>query len=364
MASNNKFIRLISKKQVVLAGCILSILFGIGSGIVFIILKGTGSEWAVGGQAPKNQFKYKVRVDEKIVAGEEGFYHVFDSGSQDCAKHFPLGSPELNYVPEVLNEKGIKEGRNPLLFCYGHYASAFNMQTLTPIWASHVLSKKNMKSKAYHERSNDFRPDAELMKIAKPYAVTPQMYTRSGYDRGHLAPAADFAYNQKAMSESFIMTNIAPQAPLHNRGIWSRLEQDIRRLIKADKNIQELYITTGVAFYKEKEYDGKRTLGDKEGTLGHFNGIRIPTYFFKVILDPKTGDNAAFLIPNTNQVGNQHYEQFRTSIRTVEKVAGMNLHPKLDKSGFERKAGFLLMHPERVKQIKLAEEREKAQNSR
>jgi len=93
------------------------------------------------------------------------------------------------------------------------------------------------------KRKNNYRPDPLLL-------VSPRSsdYTRSGYDRGHLAPAEDFDYSKRAMSESFYMSNISPQELWFNRGIWFKLEKKVRKLAIQHKKIR---VITGTVFYKD-----------------------------------------------------------------------------------------------------------------
>ena len=84
------------------------------------------------------------------------------------------------------------------------------------------------------DRKNEqFKPDPF---VANGTAL-PSDYTRSGYDRGHLAPAGDFKFSQRMMRETFYMSNISPQAPQFNRGVWKELEEQVRAWAIRDKGI-------------------------------------------------------------------------------------------------------------------------------
>ena len=85
-------------------------------------------------------------------------------------------------------------------------------------WSAYSLSREQLKKNA--SRSNDFRPDPQISSESASLAD----YKGSGFDRGHLTPAADMSFDQKAMSETFFMSNMSPQAPEFNRGIWKDLE--------------------------------------------------------------------------------------------------------------------------------------------
>ena len=110
------------------------------------------------------------------------------------------------------------------------------------------------------KRGDDFRPDPAV----PTGSATPQDYTRSGYDRGHLAPAADMSFSVKTMSESFYMSNMSPQAPQFNRGIWSKLEKQVRHFATKEKRI---VVVTGPILPVEKTI-----------TIGA-NKVTVPQYF-------------------------------------------------------------------------------------
>lgn len=95
-------------------------------------------------------------------------------------------------------------------------------------------------------------------------------YTHSGYDRGHMAPAADMKWNETAMEESFLLSNICPQIPELNRGRWKELEEQIREWVQRDS---ALLITCGPIVSTPR-----KTIGRHE--------IVVPTRFFKVVAVP------------------------------------------------------------------------------
>lgn len=293
--------------------------------VAYIIGKNVFPTIIVGGENTKIKNNYKIQVNDKIETDGANYKYVFDNGN-DCSQHYPLGAPKV---------RGRNLSEKSALFCYAKYAVHYDTQTKTPIWESHVLNRKDFVGQDYVERTNDFREDHNI--AGQPVSSKPSEYRGTNYDKGHLAPAADFSYDKNAMSESFYMTNIAPQAPMHNRQIWSKLEQAVRKLAK-HKNIEQLYVTTGIIYHKEGNF------GDEKGTLGQFHNIKIPTYFFKIIIEPKTAQSAAYLIPNTNHVGNQPFSNFLIKISDLEKVAKINFNPDLDKklvAIIEKKGGTL-----------------------
>ena len=120
----------------------------------------------------------------------------------------------------------------------GFYAGYSNAGRQS-LWVSYQLEASQLQGPR-HKRSNRFYPDESVQN-----PVRPGDYTRSGYDRGHLAPAADMAYSKTTLEASFCMSNISPQTPGCNRGIWKNLESEIRRWAVKEKSI---LVITGPVF--------------------------------------------------------------------------------------------------------------------
>lgn len=148
-------------------------------------------------------------------------------------------------------------------------------------WAAYCLEKEELVKNA--SRGNDFRPDPEITTGSASLAD----YKKSGYDRGHLAPAADFSFSEEAMSESFYLSNMSPQAPGLNREIWQYLEGQVR---KWAEDYGKVYVVTGPVFEKPAtEYD----------SIGS-NQVSVPEYYYKALLAPD-GDSLkaiGFILPN------------------------------------------------------------------
>ena len=112
------------------------------------------------------------------------------------------------------------------------YALGYIEKHEQPAWVQYIMTGEEVSRRAA-KRGDDFRPDPAV----PTGSATPQDYTRSGYDRGHLAPAADMSFSGKTMSESFYMSNMSPQTPQFNRGIWSKLEKQVRHFATREKRI-------------------------------------------------------------------------------------------------------------------------------
>ncbi|MGB3586200.1 MAG: DNA/RNA non-specific endonuclease, partial [Tunicatimonas sp.] len=138
-------------------------------------------------------------------------------------------------------------------------------------------------------------------------------YRRSGYDRGHLAPAGDMGFSEEAMSESFFMSNMSPQNRKFNRDVWRELEEDVRGWALANGS---LYVVTGPVFGSDPKKIGE-------------NGVSVPDYYYKVLLDYREPEIKAigFLLPNENT--SKPPQAFVESIDNVEAYTGIDFFPEL-----------------------------------
>ena len=131
-------------------------------------------------------------------------------------------------------------------------------------------------------------------------------YAGSGYDRGHLVPAANNTQSADIMSESFFLSNMIPQVPGNNRGIWRILELQVRDSVRTTG--QDLYVISGAVYAP-----GSKTIG---------KGVAVPTQVFKIIINKRTGNVTAFLMPNEN-LPVADLPKYRTTLEAVEQAAGM-----------------------------------------
>lgn len=191
------------------------------------------------------------------------------------------------------------------------YILSYNDKTKQSNWVTYFLTKESANGTI--SRTNRFRPDP-LIPLLNSASLN--YYKGSGYDRGHLAPAGDMKWSVTAMSESFFLSNISPQAPGFNRGIWKNLEEQVRTW--ATEN-EELYIVTGPV------------LSEKLSTIG-VNRVAVPQYFYKVMLDYKLPEykGIGFIMPNqSSRVSLQHYA---VTIDSIEIFTGFDFFPALPDS--------------------------------
>jgi len=100
-------------------------------------------------------------------------------------------------------------------------------------------------------------------------SALPSDYEHSGYDRGHLAPAADMCFSSNVLHESFSMANVCPQLPAFNRGVWKRLEEHVREVARREGDV---FVVTGPVFDTNAV---PRTIGASR--------VQVPDGFFKIL---------------------------------------------------------------------------------
>lgn len=191
------------------------------------------------------------------------------------------------------------------------FSLGYSKQFGQPLWVVYKLTKENVETKNA-VRNNKFKADPLL----KDFSPLPDDYRETGYDRGHLAPAADMAYTVITMDNSFFMSNISPQTPKFNRGIWSRLEKQVRDFALTEN---EIYVITGPVF----KNDDTHLI-----SIGKNNPIIVPYAYYKVIYDLTPPQKMiAFIIPNTGS--KKSLAQFAVTVSTVEQMTGLEFFPNL-----------------------------------
>ena len=146
-----------------------------------------------------------------------------------------------------------------------------------PLAVAYILKGELVKKKI-SRKGLRFRPDYNLPTKCRSYSKD---YSRTGYDRGHLASNASFDYNRAIQKQTFLISNIAPQKPNLNRRYWTKVEKFTRYLAVKYKQVE---VVTGVC-----------------GSKGYIkNKVGIPAWWYKIIYIPKTKNYVAFLTPNTN----------------------------------------------------------------
>ena len=186
-------------------------------------------------------------------------------------------------------------------------------------WVAYELTREHL-DENWAERPNSFRPDPEV----RTESATPRDYSGSGYDKGHLCPAADMAFDATAIDETFFMSNMSPQVPAFNMGIWRELEELTRDWARRFK---KLYVVTGPVL----QQPGLGQIG--------FSKVTVPAAYYKVLLAPDQQRAIAFILPN--QVSEKLVTDFACSIDKVEARTGIDFFPKMLKGLGEELEGSL-----------------------
>ena len=187
------------------------------------------------------------------------------------------------------------------------YTVSYNKDLKIPNWVSYELTRQETKGK--EKRSDNFIADP----LVKGAIATNADYARSGYDKGHMAPAADMKWSPEVMKESFYFSNMCPQHPQLNRKGWKNLEEKIRDWAIADSAI---IIICGPIINQSS-----RTIGK--------NKVAVPERFFKVVLSPfvKPVRGIGFLFNNRQAV--EPLSTYAVSIDSIEKLTHMDFFSPL-----------------------------------
>lgn len=188
------------------------------------------------------------------------------------------------------------------------YIVSYNKETKLPNWVAWHLTVDRTEGPAKRSGA-DFEADID---VPSPRAEDSDYYG-SGYDRGHMCPAADNKYSVEAMRESFLFTNICPQNGNLNRGDWNEMEMACRRWAKRYGGV---YIVCGPILYK-----------GRHKTIGR-NKVVVPEAFFKVVLRTGTEPKAIGFIYK-NAEGNRLKGDYVNTVDEVERVTGFDFFPSL-----------------------------------
>ncbi|CAG8432748.1 7075_t:CDS:10 [Diversispora eburnea] len=201
------------------------------------------------------------------------------------------------------------------------YQTSFNRRLRHPDWVFEHLTEESLKRGPDVDRSKSYFK--EDMNIPEMFRSKLRDYVKSGFDRGHLAPAADAKFSQEALDETFLLTNIAPQVD------WAFFEEFCRRLVTGEK-FSDVYIFTGTAYLPKKEADGKFYV--KYQLIGDPPNTAVPTHFYKIVLATKKDKNSpdgisysleSFLMPNQRIPYNDSLEKYIVPLDAIERTTGL-----------------------------------------
>lgn len=208
--------------------------------------------------------------------------------------------PETVESPAEVSFMGGEEKTSVLMLDHKYFQVAYDQKTRLARYVYYSLSADKLKNKNA-TRKNKFKADPILVKQEIPF-VKPLEYLKTGYDQGHLAPSADFAWDQTANDTTFYMSNMAPQTRNLNRDAWKRLEEKVRKWACGEGMVTVL---TGPI------------LSPTDSKLK--SGLQIPSEFFKIIIDETSPRKWVAFIYKQSDKGDLLNKRLAT-IDTIEKA--------------------------------------------
>jgi len=231
-----------------------------------------------------------------------------DKTEPHSASTTPVGQTEVLEKPAPTVPDAMLPGsKTGEIVRHTYYTLSYSEDHEQAEWVAYELTRDRL-DKNWVERASSFRPDPGV----RTESATPNDYRGSGYDRGHLVPAADMAFNDLAMSETFFMSNMSPQVRGFNAGVWRELEECTRDWAR---QFEKLYIVTGPIL-------SRRAIGQ----IG-FSKVTVPAGFYKVLLAPEQHRAIAFVVPN--EVSTKPLMEYAGAIDQVEELTGIDFFPKL-----------------------------------
>lgn len=248
-------------------------------------------------------------VEREIKEAQE---HLEKIRKQETELKSRIEKLKFDMCKNAMQTIGTPTGHEAELQTVQHAAfiSAYDEKHEQSRWVMHIILPEIIEGN--FGRSNNFREDT----LVKTGTAGKDDYWESGFDRGHLAPSADFRWSAQALSESYFYSNISPQKPELNRERWAEMEDLLRAYVVSQQ--KKLFVVSGPVFKNNTEQIGKK------------NKVTVPDLFYKVAMDPASGKSIAFLMPNGNCSSSLlHYA---VPIDSVEKITGLNFFPNLNLS--------------------------------
>ena len=179
-------------------------------------------------------------------------------------------------------------------------------------WVAYTLTKDNLMKEDF-PRPSYFKTDD---RIEEAFQASHQDYTRTDFDRGHLAPAADFSWSEEGMETTFFTSNISPQSPDFNRGIWKKLEETVR-----DWTMQygQAFIVTGPILTEKP----------KNKIPKNKNLITVPHRYYKIILTYKNNQPIVIGFMLENEGSEADLSAFAVPIDRIESATGLDFFSSL-----------------------------------
>ena len=200
-----------------------------------------------------------------------------------------------------------QNGKSEIILNRKGYTISYNKENKIPNWVAWHLTSEHVDGLI--KRHGGYEEDKD---VPRPRA-TKDDYRNTKWSHGHMCPAGDNKWDEKAMKESNLLTNICPQDRSLNSGLWNKIEQDCRKWAKKYGNI---YIVCGPVL-----------LNRQHETIGE-NKVVVPEAFFKVVLCMNPKPKAIGFVVRNN-AGTKKRDQFINTIDEVERITGIDFFPAL-----------------------------------
>lgn len=208
----------------------------------------------------------------------------------------PTNSSLIEYLPT---------STTGAIYSHSSYSFSYSENHEQSEWVAYVLEKNDLTNLNFQ------RPFFEQDPLVETASADWRNYKNSGYDKGHLCPAADRKSSFSDYNETFFTSNISPQKHDFNSGVWNRLEEKVRYwALKYDG----LYVVTGGVLN-----DNLKSIGKEK--------VSVPKYFYKVLLTKDGSRMIGFLVPH--QKSNRPIYEFTATVDDIEKMTGIDFFPKL-----------------------------------
>ena len=209
---------------------------------------------------------------------------------------------------EGIEIPNITEERSDRVITHKGYTVSYNYDWKIPNWVAYELTDLEVQGEV--PRYDRFKPDPMVPQGA---TATTNDYKHSGYDRGHMAPAADMKWDEHVMKESFYLSNICPQNPNLNGGVWKDLEEQVRDLASQKGKI---FVACGPI------------VNDMSNTIGE-NKVVVPQAFYKVLLQEENGEIHTIGFVYENVSGRKPMSTYAMTVDEVENLTNIDFFPSL-----------------------------------
>ena len=260
----------------------------------------------------------RVRMLDRRLAHHRHPYEELAGNARELLEHHcPMGAPLLGddwnqNVARVVARRG--------------YALLHSSEDRIPVFVCERLTVEALNGTFPRPDPEPFHEDQSLPANER---ATLADYRGSGYDRGHLAPSADFAHDQELQAESFALSNMVPQVGVgFNRSTWAALEEQVREWLRARGGG---WVISGSIFHDPAEADPATADGWVEFERIGPNQVAVPTHLFKIVVAEVAGrvEALAFVMANERHADTQAFRRAIESIDWIEAATGIDFMPQL-----------------------------------